>query len=82
MMHGQQNIKKGTFVSAALILNLGARRGERSVTEKNGQSSTGHHISKLSLYENTRTSNFFCGDNVLTESMFVTQLSTNVKDSV
>ena len=50
---------------------------------KDYQSSIDQHLSMFCLYENKRTSNFFFrGHNILTEGVFVTQVSSNAAISV
>jgi hypothetical protein len=45
-------------------------------------SSIDRYLSTLSFYKNICSNNFFCGHNILTEGVFVTQLSSNAGISV
>jgi hypothetical protein len=46
------------------------------------RSSTDQHLRMLCSYENIMRSNYFCGHHILTEGVFVTQLSCNTGISV
>jgi hypothetical protein len=46
-------------------------------SKKLDRSSTDQDLSMFRFYENIRTKIFFCGHNILTEGVFVTQLSSN-----
>jgi len=75
--NGNYKFQKPHIAYATAICRNPQTHNSTGERQKLYWSSVDRHVSMLHFYQNTRTNNFVCGNNIFTEFLFVSKLSRN-----